>query len=675
MTHPWQRLSLAALAAVAALSAAPRDARAIRVVTWNLWQYSSAATSFPTRQPSLRAVMPLLDPDVLITQEMNNSAGADSFLINVLNVYEPGEWTGTWRNVGAGEGMGLFWKPGVVGLDGIVAVANTAGPRLFLLGRVTPVGYVANSAKFLIYSVHLKAGSSATDSTTRRLECTFLRNNYLNITPPTASGGNFMVGGDYNMQDGGLTDFGYTRLVESAADDDGRCKDPINPSFYWSPSWHNNSGFAYGHTQCPCLTCPYGGMSGGGLDDRFDMWLTSYSMQDGQGLDYVSALAPGQLSYPFVFGNDGAHYNMDVNGGGGNGSVGLEVANALWNASDHLPVVITIQVPAKIVAESELDFGDVIVGATYTVPLNVANGAVLPADKLDYSFGAPAGFSAPVGAFLATAGQAATAQPIGIDAASSGVQTGTLVVNCDDPDSSAKNVRLAGRVLEHAVGSLDSLVTTTLESLDLGTHAIGAFPDSFVRVHNRQTAALEARLSLDGGAITGGAGRFSIVGGFSGGLLADVGRTFNVHFDDTGATLDSTYTATLTFSVSDEPLPGATPGTDLVVELSARPASGTVDVLPQGPTVLRFDPPRPNPVSSATQFAFELPNAAPVDLAIFDLTGRRVATLAHGEQAAGRHVIRWDTRDDRGARLSAGVYFVSFATPGLTRMNRVVVLP
>jgi hypothetical protein len=671
-----QRVSLVAVTAVMAMTVAPREAGALRIVTWNLWAYPG--TTMQARQPHFRTVMPLLDPDVLITQEMTSQAGADSFLANVLNVYEPGQWTGTWRNVGSGSGTGYFWKPALVSIDGVASLFNSPGPRSFGVGRVTPVGYSAASAKFLLYSVHFKAGTS--DSSMRRLESGYLRTNYLNVTPPIASGGNFMVGGDYNMEAGGVVggfnEGGYNRLTESTDDDDGRCKDPLTSAFYWSALWSDNGAFAYGHTQAPCFNCPFAGMSGGGMDDRFDIFLTSYSMQDGEGLSYVASLSPGQLSYPFVFGNDGARCcNGNVNDGGFNGSVGLDVANALFNCSDHLPVVITIQVPAKVVAESELNFGDAIVGGAPTLNLNVSNGAAVPGDELDYTMVAPVGFTSPGGPFQRNAGAAAAAHSIGMLTGSSGVKGGTLVMSTDDPDSATKNVLISGRVLEHSVGSLDSLVTVTMDDLDFGEHEVGAFPDSFARVHNRQAFALQAKLSIDGGVITGGDGRFTIIGGFSGALLDGTGQTYNLHFDDTGATLDSTYTATLTFSVSDEPLPGATPGADLVVNLSATPSSGTVAVLPGMPSTLRFYPPRPNPLTSGATFGFDLPAASRVDLAIYDLSGRRVATLASGETAAGRHVEFWNARDDRGGRVPAGIYFASFTTAGMSRTTRVVVLP
>ncbi len=45
-----------------------------------------------------------------------------------------------------------------------------------------------------------------------------------------------------------------------------------------------------------------------------------------------------------------------------------------------------------------------------------------------------------------------------------------------------------------------------------------------------------------------------------------------------------------------------------------------------------------------------------VDLGLYDVRGRRLASLAHGTFGAGDHEVVWDGRDDRGRRVAAGVY-------------------
>ena len=45
-------------------------------------------------------------------------------------------------------------------------------------------------------------------------------------------------------------------------------------------------------------------------------------------------------------------------------------------------------------------------------------------------------------------------------------------------------------------------------------------------------------------------------------------------------------------------------------------------------------------------------------MAVFDVAGRRVATLAAGYVEPGDHEITWYGRDEDGAEMSPGVYLV-----------------
>jgi hypothetical protein len=324
---------------------------------------------------------------------------------------------------------------------------------------VRPVGYLANAASFRLYSIHFKAGNGAggtsppTDSTQRTLECTNLRNT-LNAAP---AGTNLVMGGDTNFY--GSFETGYTRLTESQADNDGRLKDPYTMTGLW-----NNPSYAALHTQSPCNGAACVG-SGGGMDDRFDMLLGSYSLNDGLGLDLVPGALPGGYG---PYGNDGLHYNDSIDGGGFNGVVPLVVASSLRLASDHVPVIATLQLPAKLSAPSALDFGSAIIGGTAFQSLVVDDLPPPPAATLTYSLTAPAGFTAPAGTFNNPAAAAADPQPIGMSTASVGDKSGTLTINSNDLDTTSKNVLLSGRVLAHAVPSLDSTTTTIFGSVSFG---------------------------------------------------------------------------------------------------------------------------------------------------------------------------------------------------------------
>lgn len=83
---------------------------------------------------------------------------------------------------------------------------------------------------------------------------------------------------------------------------------------------------------------------------------------------------------------------------------------------------------------------------------------------------------------------------------------------------------------------------------------------------------------------------------------------------------------------------------------------------------------RPNPFLGRTAIAWSLPADADVDLAVFDVAGRRVRTLARGVRTAGRHEAGWDGRDESGARVAPGVYLIRYRAGAEVTARRLVVL-
>lgn len=69
------------------------------------------------------------------------------------------------------------------------------------------------------------------------------------------------------------------------------------------------------------------------------------------------------------------------------------------------------------------------------------------------------------------------------------------------------------------------------------------------------------------------------------------------------------------------------------------------------PAVFRVDGAYPNPARAQTTFAYELPRAAEVRLAVYDVLGRRVAEVVREEQGAGRHEVPWSADG-----LASGLY-------------------
>ena len=73
----------------------------------------------------------------------------------------------------------------------------------------------------------------------------------------------------------------------------------------------------------------------------------------------------------------------------------------------------------------------------------------------------------------------------------------------------------------------------------------------------------------------------------------------------------------------------------------------------------------PNPFNHSTTIGFLLPTSALVDLAIYDITGSRIAVLHRGRLSRGFHRFAWNGRDDRGGMVSTGAYFYRLTSGGL----------
>ncbi len=82
----------------------------------------------------------------------------------------------------------------------------------------------------------------------------------------------------------------------------------------------------------------------------------------------------------------------------------------------------------------------------------------------------------------------------------------------------------------------------------------------------------------------------------------------------------------------------------------------------------------PNPFNPSTVIRFALPAAEDVDLAVFDLAGRRVRTLVQQTMPAGRHEIVWRGCDDADRPLASGVYVTRLAAGTERRVTKMTLL-
>ena len=92
-----------------------------------------------------------------------------------------------------------------------------------------------------------------------------------------------------------------------------------------------------------------------------------------------------------------------------------------------------------------------------------------------------------------------------------------------------------------------------------------------------------------------------------------------------------------------------------------------VDVPSDKPSHLAFAIVGPTLVGDHVRFAFELPEAGPVTIEVFDVAGRRAGETIRDVRPAGHGEVEWNA-----APLAAGVYLARFVAPGGQAATRLV---
>jgi len=307
----------------------------LRVMTYNLMYFGASTTDCTpainvqsVKEGHLRTIVPHIRPHIIGFQEVGpTSAVTLSILQNVLNTAGETRWSRANLMNPSGSSIAsiLYYDNQKLGLSRQFPISTSSRDimhyRLYHR-QIPPTG---DTIWLNVLVLHLKAGSTPSDAATREQETAALMT-YLDLQNLNE---NLIVMGDFNVTSSSET--AYSQLVNHAQANH-RLYDPINRP----GTWNNNSSFALWHTQSTRSTgtvC----FSGGGLDDRFDQILVNRMvLGDSTGVRYIPA------SYRSV-GNDGQRFQGNVQSPF-NASVPVAVANALYNLSDHLPVVLDLRI-------------------------------------------------------------------------------------------------------------------------------------------------------------------------------------------------------------------------------------------------------------------------------------------------------------------------------------------
>ncbi|MGH7682591.1 MAG: S8 family serine peptidase, partial [Candidatus Eiseniibacteriota bacterium] len=107
-------------------------------------------------------------------------------------------------------------------------------------------------------------------------------------------------------------------------------------------------------------------------------------------------------------------------------------------------------------------------------------------------------------------------------------------------------------------------------------------------------------------------------------------------------------------------------------------ATTDADVPPASPPRVSLLQNYPNPVHGATHIDFTLlgpVGSVPVTLRLFDASGRLVRTLLHSPSAVpAGWSVSWDGKDEKGRRVSSGIYYYRLEVEGNVTSKRLVLL-
>jgi hypothetical protein len=307
----------------------------ITVMQYNLLQYGGSCIPIAGKTADLKTILKYVMPDILGVNEMlPDNTTIDYLRSNALNT----------------DGISYYQRANITNLSNSPQLVNMIYYNSAKLGLAANIPLQTSYRDINIYRFYFKSYDLATTHDTiyinvvvahlkasqgyeaDRATMTNTLMSYLNAINVS---NNYLFQGDLNLYTS--TEQAYQNLIGNA-NANMRFYDPINRP----GAWNGNSSFKDIHTQSSHNS---GNLNNcfvtGGMDDRFDFILISKDVKDGtKKAQYITG------SYKAI-GQDGQHFNSDLTSSPTNTSAPTSVINALYNCSDHLPVMLKLKISAS----------------------------------------------------------------------------------------------------------------------------------------------------------------------------------------------------------------------------------------------------------------------------------------------------------------------------------------
>jgi hypothetical protein len=97
------------------------------------------------------------------------------------------------------------------------------------------------------------------------------------------------------------------------------------------------------------------------------------------------------------------------------------------------------------------------------------------------------------------------------------------------------------------------------------------------------------------------------------------------------------------------------------------------DIIPL-PEKIQLSQNYPNPFNAETVIRYHVPDNGYVMMNVYNLRGQKIRTLLSNYQNKGQYDIIWDSQDDRGAKVSSGVYFLQMEAANRIQTIKMILL-
>lgn len=328
----------------------------IKVMSYNLLNYgnyTSYCTTYnnnvETKNEYLRTIIDYTLPDILGVVEISpNGTYIEDFKNNVLNQNGRDYYCNAPKTNYSGSSIinMIYYDYRKVELKHWLALATDYRDiNLYTFYFKNDALKNGDTVYLTCIVAHLKAGHTDSDAIGR----TAMAQKIMDFLSTINENTNYLIMGDFNVYS---SSEGAYQQFTNHANQNIRFYDFINKYGVWS----DNAYFAPYHTQSTHTTSDC--FSGGGLDDRFDFILGNINTITGQkGFKYVND------SYT-TLGQDGQHFNKGLLDAPINTSAPMDVLEALYGNSDHLPVL------AKFIIDHSQSIIDITLPIAYYIQNN-----------------------------------------------------------------------------------------------------------------------------------------------------------------------------------------------------------------------------------------------------------------------------------------------------------------